>query len=281
MHTNSQRLLVSIIGLSTRDALVAKSVAALSSNRAHSYSIVDAEGGARPDIYVVDGDNPAAMSELEVREASSRTPVVVLASASSAFPSDYYVLNRPFIPSHLLALLDKVAAKNLATHRPRKMQIGDEQSGAATPLAPAAGPAASPLGGGTFRALIVDDSPTIRKQIEVILSTLGVHSDSVDTGEAALDAVGNTSYDIIFLDVVMPGMDGYSVCKTIKKHKTFKTIPVVMLTSRSSPFDKVRGSLAGCDTYLTKPVAQDQFSGVVAKYLAPAANVASLTPQLG
>jgi len=279
MHTNSYRLRVSIIGLSTRDALVAKSVAALSSNRLHSYSIVDAEGSARPDIYVVDGDNPAAMSELDARGVSAHTPVVVLASASSAFPANYHILTRPFIPSHLLALLDKVAAKNLAAPRPHKMQIGDEQSGGETPLVPAVSPAATL--GGAYRALIVDDSPTIRKQIEVILSALGVHSDCVETGEAALDAVANTSYDIIFLDVVMPGMDGYSVCKAIKKHKTFKSIPVVMLTSRSSPFDKVRGSLAGCDTYLTKPVAQDQFSGVVAKYLAPAANVAGLTPQLG
>lgn len=279
MHTNSHRLLVSIIGLSTRDALVAKSVAALSSNRVHSYLILDAEDNARPDIYVVDGDNPAAMSELDARGVSSLTPVVVLASASSAFPANYHILTRPFIPSHLLALLDKAATKNLAAPRPHKMRIGDEQSGDATPMVPAARPATTL--GGSYRALIVDDSPTIRKQIEAILSAQGVYSDSVETGEAALDAVANTSYDIIFLDVVMPGMDGYSVCKTIKKHKTFKTIPVVMLTSRSSPFDKVRGSLAGCDTYLTKPVAQDQFSGVVAKYLTPTANVSGLTPQLG
>jgi twitching motility two-component system response regulator PilG len=72
----------------------------------------------------------------------------------------------------------------------------------------------------------------------------------------------------VFLDVVLPGIDGYQVCKLIKSNKqAIKKTAVVMLTSRSSPFDKLRGSLAGCDEYLTKPLDEDRLLEVIAKFL--------------
>jgi twitching motility two-component system response regulator PilG len=78
--------------------------------------------------------------------------------------------------------------------------------------------------------------------------------------------MGKNFYDIIFLDVILPGADGYQVCKHIKKNPLLKQTPVVMLTSKASPFDRVRGSLAGCDTYLTKPVDYQEFKQVLEKY---------------
>lgn len=92
--------------------------------------------------------------------------------------------------------------------------------------------------------------------------------DTAETGEQGLEALENNRYDIIFLDVVLPGADGYQVCKTIRKNMETKHTPIVMLTSRSSPFDKVRGSLAGCSSYLTKPVDYDNFFSVLEGYLA-------------
>jgi len=74
-------------------------------------------------------------------------------------------------------------------------------------------------------------------------------------------------YDIILLDVVLPGIDGYQVCKNIRRNQDRKNIPVVMLTSRSSPFDKVRGSMAGCSSYLTKPVDYEKFHQVLDQYI--------------
>ena len=79
-------------------------------------------------------------------------------------------------------------------------------------------------------------------------------------------------YDIIFLDVVLPGMDGYQVCKNIKRNPVIKHTPVVMLTSKSSPFDKVRGSMAGCNAYLTKPVDYDKFHHVLDQFMLNANN---------
>jgi two-component system, cell cycle response regulator len=72
---------------------------------------------------------------------------------------------------------------------------------------------------------------------------------------------------------VLPGSDGYSVCRTIKRDPKTRLTPVVMLTSKSSPFDKIRGTLAGCDNYLTKPVTQDDFERTVKRYLQAPASV--------
>ena len=119
-----------------------------------------------------------------------------------------------------------------------------------------------------YLALVVDDSLPVRKQIELELKLLGVNADFAETGEQAFKLLDNKSYDIVFLDVVLPGVDGYQVCKTIKKDIMMKQTPVIMLTGKSSPFDRVRGTFAGCDTYLTKPVAHESFQEVVKKYLA-------------
>lgn len=104
------------------------------------------------------------------------------------------------------------------------------------------------------RALVVDDSTTLRRLMELILVPLGLQIDFVDTGEKALELTRRNNYDIIFLDILLPGIDGYRVCKTIKGDKRTKDVPIVMLTSRNSAIDKVRGMMAGTDVYLTKPV---------------------------
>ena len=114
---------------------------------------------------------------------------------------------------------------------------------------------------------MVDDSSPVRKQIELELNYFGIKVDTAATGEQAIDFINNKSYNLIFLDVVLPGIDGYQLCKSLKRGKTKKKTPVIMLTSKSSPFDRVKGALAGCDSYLTKPVKQETFQKVVKKYL--------------
>ncbi len=117
------------------------------------------------------------------------------------------------------------------------------------------------------RVLIVDDSLQARKYLErkvPELLTGPLILDFAASGEEAAKKIKKTEtpYDLVFLDVIMPGADGYEVCKWIKeKHPCH----VVMLTSRSSPFDKLRGSLSGCDAYLPKPPTDDQLKKVLGK----------------
>jgi len=122
-------------------------------------------------------------------------------------------------------------------------------------------------GQATLRALVVDDSPTVTKQIELELRKVNVLSDKAESGEKALEMLILHRYDLIFLDVILPGTDGYNVCKELRRNPKTKQTPVIMLTSKSSPFDKVRGSLAGCNAYLTKPVDYNSFREAVGKYV--------------
>jgi two-component system cell cycle response regulator len=118
-----------------------------------------------------------------------------------------------------------------------------------------------------IKAMVVDDSQPVRKQLEIQLKMLGVSVELAENGEQAIELSKGNEYDIIFLDVVMPGIDGYKVCKYLKQNDRSKGTPVIMLTGKSSPFDKVKGSLSGCDTYLTKPLQHEEFQSIAKKYL--------------
>jgi two-component system cell cycle response regulator len=114
--------------------------------------------------------------------------------------------------------------------------------------------------------LVVDDNLTVRKFIAQKLAPFNINVDFAETGEQAVGLTGTKFYSCVFLDVVMPGIDGYQVCKVIKSKKTQKTA-IVMLTSKDSPFDKIRGKMAGCDAYLTKPVDEDRLLETITRFL--------------
>jgi twitching motility two-component system response regulator PilG len=85
------------------------------------------------------------------------------------------------------------------------------------------------------------------------------------TGEEALEKVAAHSYDFIFLDVVMPGIDGFETCAEMRKHPGLKKTPIIMLTSKTSPMDEVKGIMSGCSTYLTKPIEHEEFQKVISR----------------
>lgn len=114
--------------------------------------------------------------------------------------------------------------------------------------------------------LIVDDSLAVRRQMQIEFELRRDNLDLANNAEEALKAINQKKYDLIFLDVIMPGMDGYAVCKKIKKSELNRNTPVVLLTSRSSSFDKIKGALAGCDSYLVKPINHNEFEAVYDKY---------------
>lgn len=116
-----------------------------------------------------------------------------------------------------------------------------------------------------LKALVVDDSIPVRRQLEIEFGLMKADVDTAASGEEALDLVNSKEFDVIFLDVVMEGMDGYSVCKKIRAAGLNRKTPVTLLTSKSSSFDKLKGTLAGCDAYLTKPINHNEFAEVVSR----------------
>ncbi|HXA46106.1 MAG TPA: response regulator, partial [Burkholderiaceae bacterium] len=111
------------------------------------------------------------------------------------------------------------------------------------------------------------DSATVRAFMRTKLAPFRFDVDYAEDGETAIDMAQGKSYTCIFLDIMMPGIDGYQVCKRIKANPSTKDTAVVMLSSKSSTFDKFRGNWAGCDAYLGKPVAEDELLTTIARFL--------------
>lgn len=118
------------------------------------------------------------------------------------------------------------------------------------------------------RVLIVDDSEVALKYMQNRLRHFGYACELAHSGEEALAMVATHSYQFVFLDVMMAGLDGYQTCKAIKNNKARRgpSPVVVMLTSRGGAIDKIRGSMAGCDAYLTKPLNHNRLGSVLAKF---------------
>jgi len=108
-----------------------------------------------------------------------------------------------------------------------------------------------PLSG--IKVLLIDDSNTIRRSGEIFLSQAGCQVILAEDGFDGLAKVVDNKPDVIFVDVMMPRLDGYQTCALIKKNQDFKDTPVVMLTSKDTLFDRARGKLVGADQYLLKP----------------------------
>ena len=116
--------------------------------------------------------------------------------------------------------------------------------------------------------LVVDDSDIALKFMRNRLTRFGFRTDLANSGEEALGRLGVRPYKFVFLDVMMDGLDGYQTCRAIKQRKYGDEKPpvVVMLTSRGGTIDKIRGTLAGCDAYLTKPLNERDLIAILSKH---------------
>ena len=261
---------VGVLGIDGAEFHLIRNVLKISTCRPQGgYELYAGVDAINCELLIVNADDANAMASLRSVSGQHGSTVKLLVYSTEpvhATGAPYYL--RPLSPVKLLKLLDQlVLAKHL--HEPAHQIFSGKDTtepASANDWDELVDPTTNLGFPKTRRALVVDDSPTVRKQLELELEASNIHVDSAETGETGLDLMGKHSYDIIFLDVMLPGADGYQVCRNIKKNPLRKQTPVVMLTSKSSPFDRVRGSLAGCDTYLTKPVDYHEFRQVLEKY---------------
>ncbi|MFT5451105.1 MAG: twitching motility two-component system response regulator PilG [Enterobacterales bacterium] len=109
-----------------------------------------------------------------------------------------------------------------------------------------------------LKAMVIDDSKTIRRTAETLLKKVGCEVVTALDGFDALSKIADQKPDIIFIDIMMPRLDGYQTCALIKNNKKYKNTPVVMLSSKDGLFDKAKGRIVGSDQYLTKPFSRDE-----------------------
>lgn len=119
----------------------------------------------------------------------------------------------------------------------------------------------------TAKIMVIDDSQTIRKTAESILTKEGYTVVAASDGYEALGKIVDHQPDLIFIDIMMPRLDGYQVCALIKGNAKFRATPAIMLSSKDGVFDRARGRIVGSDEYLTKPFTKEELIGAVRKHL--------------
>ena len=114
-----------------------------------------------------------------------------------------------------------------------------------------------------LKVMVIDDSKTIRRTAETLLKNVGCEVITAIDGFDALAKIVDHPPHIIFVDIMMPRLDGYQTCALIKSNRAFKSIPVIMLSSKDGLFDKAKGRIVGSDQFLTKPFSRDELLSAI------------------
>lgn len=114
-----------------------------------------------------------------------------------------------------------------------------------------------------LKVMVIDDSKTIRRTAETLLKKAGCDVVTATDGFEALAKIADEKPRIIFVDIMMPRLDGYQTCALIKNNQVFRETPVIMLSSKDGLFDRARGRIVGSDQYLTKPFTKDELLGAI------------------
>jgi CheY-like chemotaxis protein len=205
-----------------------------------SFNVLEANTSDIPDVLLINMDNASVKQTFESNLLPQNVPVIFISKTS--FPNlkdNQFLLVGSSVGGMLKTLLetlDRIALKLIEKLTQKKT------------------------------CLVIDDSELARMQIGLILNQYPVTVKYAGDAESALVLTKAEVFDVIFLDVMLPNMDGYKACQILKADSHTKTTPVVMLTSKSSPFNKMYGAYVGCDRYLTKPVDADQVYQVLKQY---------------
>lgn len=271
---------VMALGFEAVDADRLKKIFERTAQKGRSYALAHPASGGRFDVLLVNYDNPQAVREKDVLLGGSPRVPVVAVSRGALREAPAYHLRGMLIAARVLGVLDKIPLPGPSTATPSGPSAaaepvqeiprpsGEPQSQPRPPVSESL--AAQPERAGGYRALVVDDSEAIQKSLELHLAELEQISvvDFADSGEIALEKARAMRYDLIFLDVMMPGIDGYETCSQLRKMPEYKKTPIIMVSGKSSPLDEVKGVIAGCTTYLTKPVQQEAFQKLSRRVLA-------------
>lgn len=118
-----------------------------------------------------------------------------------------------------------------------------------------------------FKVMVIDDSKTIRRTAEMLLKKEGCEVVTASDGFEALSKITDQHPDIIFVDIMMPRLDGYQTCALIKNNQVYRSTPVIMLSSKDGLFDKARGRIVGSEQYLTKPFTREELLDAIERHV--------------
>lgn len=250
---------VGIMGFSPQEKRYLQKTFALSNQDAPSYKLADMDQTEPLAILLVKKTDASALQQQHAYQAKypKNSLVVVTVGKEPATPEDTYYIRGVLIPSRVFAVLNNIQIPSETT-KPIEQAI-EMQPLVVTEIEKI------PAVDNALQVLVVDDSQLMQKtiQIELNQATIPLTIDFADTGEQALEQVKLKKYDFIFLDVMMPGIDGFETCSQMRTFEGMAKTPIIMLTSKTSAMDEVKGLMAGCTTYLTKPFEHDEFHSML------------------
>lgn len=227
-----EKILIGHIGLTERDLTFIRNIFRLSAQQLSKFRFAEDCNPADAKILLINTDMEGAMAQWHSLQLKDRTKQGMLIGSSVPMRSPLPTLTRPLVLKKFIQTLQQ-AEQKLPQQFRESLQV-----------------------------LVVDDSLPIRHYLSLRLPQLcesPMDIEFAETGEAALEIMQQHPFDMVFLDIVLPGIDGYQTCKQLK---AIRPSYVVMLTSNKSPFDRIRGTMSGCDAYLTKPPLDEQLADV-------------------
>lgn len=289
-----QSLKLLIKGFAGFDMRLLEGVVKLSKRRNPSLEVVDDPATSAVDVILIDGKDADAVEWAQQQQQWLARQPVLWVDSKQEIPQGHTGIVRPVQWTNLPVILSRTIDD--ATHDADESGDADvhydaqaAQAAQAAPASSAPTPAPAPTPPSApakpasaqetktnaglqplldrqrgIPVLVVDDSVAVRKHLSHVLKSYGYDVTTAESGEAGVIEAGNATFACILMDVLMPGIDGYDACRRIKSMGK-SAPPIVMLTSKSSPFDKIRGRMAGCDAYLTKPVSKSHLMEVLAQ----------------
>ncbi len=252
-----------IIGLSKIESDILSCIfKSAGNNSGVEFRLVSGKHSENANFAIVNSDNPQVVRKWRVWNARSKPIYSIYAFQKKPPVNAQSTIAKPFNPDSVIACLQQAVYKAYGEVPHFEISEHSENTNSQQLQTMRNNTRHS-----SVSALVVDDCATILKSMELQLNLLEIKSDCVSSGEEALLNISRKRYDLIFLDIVLPGVDGYEVCKIIKQNPLQSNTPVCMLTGKSNMFNVVRGKLAGCDKYITKPAKSQELSDAILKML--------------
>ncbi|MCK4840681.1 MAG: response regulator [Methylococcales bacterium] len=247
----STNLNVKLINCPPEDEKKLKKIFHLSSSRDRVYNFLDESSEITPDLAIIDIDTES--STINQQQLQQKHPDIQIVTKSKSSSDNTHHIQGALLATRVLRTLDKLVFtdSDKSDGQITNSSVIEEQNSK------------------SFNVLVVDDSPLMQKTIGMELDNapIKINTEYADNGEQALAMTEQKLYDFIFLDVMMPGIDGYETCTAIRKKTGMKKIPIIMLSAKTSPMDEVKGVMAGCSTYLTKPIEHESFQQLLERVM--------------
>lgn len=245
-------------GLSEKENFRLSKIFQLSREDKRLYYLDNSDDIKSIDIAIVNTRSSSAIEQFNLFRNINPTIALVTIGPKSS----HHHLASILIPSGVYRILDAISLGQLTNEKAQAAIDNEAQTGKQQFTVPVQTTVITeaPNQHSKYQALVVDDSETIQKAVAIEIRNIifEIDIDYASSGEEALEHINDKQYDLIFLDIMMPGIDGFETCSIIRKKGNMKKTPIIMLTSKKAALDELKGSLSGCSSYLTKPVKRTE-----------------------